>query len=135
MCAPSSLLNGRSKAGPVSAARHRPTSGAKRANGSNDWKNPAGPTAAPPPERGHEKDVSRAQSGMVPRFSGARIVPRPMLSLSSRCALAAALALALGLGGCGRKGALDPPPGGLADPTVIGTQPAPPPGPDGQVAA
>ena len=62
-------------------------------------------------------------------------MPRPLVSLCTRCALAAALALALGLGGCGRKGALDPPPGGLADPTVIGAQPAPPPGPDGQVAA
>jgi predicted small lipoprotein YifL len=62
-------------------------------------------------------------------------VPRPLVSLPARCALAAALALALGLAGCGRKGALDPPPGGLADPTVIGAQPAPAPGPDGQVAA
>jgi hypothetical protein len=49
-----------------------------------------------------------------------------LVSLSVRCALAAALAL--GLAGCGRKGALDPPPGGLAEPTVIGAQPAP--GPD-----
>jgi len=62
-------------------------------------------------------------------------VPRPLVSLSVRCALAAAVAIALGLGGCGRKGALDPPPGGLAEPTVIGAQPAPAPGPDGQVAA
>ena len=58
-------------------------------------------------------------------------MPRPLVSLSVRCALAAALAL--GLAGCGRKGALDPPPGGLAEPTVFGTQQAPP--PDGQVAA
>jgi predicted small lipoprotein YifL len=72
---------------------------------------------------------------MVPPAAGARIVPRPLVSLSVRCALAAALALALGVAGCGRKGALDPPPGGLAEPTVIGAQPAPPPGPDGQVAA
>ena len=62
-------------------------------------------------------------------------MPRPMMSLPTRCALAAALALALGLSACGRKSALDPPPGGLADPTVVGAQPAPPPGPDGQVAA
>ncbi len=61
-------------------------------------------------------------------------MPRPLVNLSVRCALAAAVALALGLGGCGRKGALDPPPGGLAEPTVIGAQP-PAPGPDGQVAA
>jgi len=58
-----------------------------------------------------------------------------LITLSVRCALAAALALALGLGGCGRKGALDPPPGGLSEPTVIGAQPAPAPGSDGQVAA
>jgi hypothetical protein len=64
-----------------------------------------------------------------------RIVPRLLVNLSIRCALVAAVALALGLGGCGRKGALDPPPGGLANPTVIGAQPAPTPGPDGQVAA
>ena len=62
-------------------------------------------------------------------------MPRPLVNFSVRCALAAAVVLALGLGGCGRKGALDPPPGGLADPTVIGTQPPPAPGPDGQVAA
>jgi predicted small lipoprotein YifL len=61
-------------------------------------------------------------------------VPRPLMKLSVRCALAAAVALALGLAGCGRKGSLDPPPGGLAEPTVIGAQPAPPPGPDGAVA-
>jgi len=60
-------------------------------------------------------------------------VPRPLVSLFVRCAIAGALALAFGLAGCGRKGALDPPPGGLAEPTVIGAQPAP--GPDGQVAA
>jgi predicted small lipoprotein YifL len=60
-------------------------------------------------------------------------VPRPIISLCTRCPLAVALALALGLAGCGRKGALDPPPGGLAEPTVIGAQPAP--GPDGKVAA
>jgi predicted small lipoprotein YifL len=64
-----------------------------------------------------------------------RIVPRPLVNLCVRCALAATVALALGLGGCGRKGALDPPPGGLAEPTVIGAQPAPAPGPDGHVAA
>ena len=62
-------------------------------------------------------------------------MPRPLANLSVRSALAAALALALGVAGCGRKGALDPPPGGLAEPTVIGAQPAPAPGPDGQVAA
>ena len=62
-------------------------------------------------------------------------MPRPLLNLSVRYALAVALALALGLGGCGRKGALDPPPGGLAEPTVIGAQPAPAPGPEGHVAA
>ena len=62
-------------------------------------------------------------------------MPRSLLKLCVRCALAATVALALGLGGCGRKGALDPPPGGLAEPTVIGTQPPPAPGPDGQVAA
>ena len=56
-----------------------------------------------------------------------------LLNLSVRCALVAAVALALG--GCGRKGSLDPPPGGLAEPTVIGAQPTPAPGPDGQVAA
>ena len=61
-------------------------------------------------------------------------MPRLLLKLSARFALAATVALALGLGGCGRKGALDPPPGGLAEPTVIGAQP-PAPGPDGQVAA
>jgi predicted small lipoprotein YifL len=62
-------------------------------------------------------------------------VPRSLLNLSARCGLVVAVTLALGLGGCGRKGALDPPPGGLAEPTVIGAQPAPAPGPDGQVAA
>jgi Prokaryotic lipoprotein-attachment site len=62
-------------------------------------------------------------------------VPRPLLKLSVRCALAATVALALGLGGCGRKGALDPPPGGLAEPTVIGAQPPSATGPNGQVAA
>jgi predicted small lipoprotein YifL len=72
---------------------------------------------------------------MVPRLSGARVVPRPSVSLAVRCALVAAVALALGLGGCGRKGSLDPPPGGLAEPSVYGAQPAPAPGPDGQVAA
>ncbi|MBV8285427.1 MAG: hypothetical protein JOZ35_00730, partial [Hyphomicrobiales bacterium] len=61
-------------------------------------------------------------------------MPRPLVNLSVRYALAAAVALALGLGGCGGKGALDPPPGGLAEPKVIGVQPAPAPGPDGQVA-
>jgi hypothetical protein len=72
---------------------------------------------------------------MLPPVDGARIVPRLLVKLSGRCAVAATVALALGLGGCGRKGALDPPPGGLAEPTVIGAQPAPAPGPDGQVAA
>lgn len=42
---------------------------------------------------------------------------RSLVSLASRCALAVALALALALTGCGRKGALDPPPGGLTDAT------------------
>jgi predicted small lipoprotein YifL len=63
----------------------------------------------------------------------ARIVPRPMVSLSVRCALAAVLAL--GLGACGRKGDLDPPPGRFSDPRVTDAQPAPAPGPDGQIAA
>ena len=58
-----------------------------------------------------------------------------MVNFFARCAVAAALTLALGLTACGRKGPLDPPPGGLADPTVIGAQPATPTGPDGQVAA
>jgi predicted small lipoprotein YifL len=62
-------------------------------------------------------------------------VPRPLANFSLRCTLAVALALAFGVAGCGRKGSLDAPPGGLADPTVIGVQPAPAPGPDGQVAA
>jgi hypothetical protein len=62
-------------------------------------------------------------------------VPRPLLKLSVRSALAASVALTLGLSGCGRKGALDPPPGGLAEPTVIGAQPPSAPGPNGQVAA
>ena len=62
-------------------------------------------------------------------------MPRPLLNISARCALAAALALALGLGACGRKGDLDPPPGRFADPRAIDAQPAPAPGPDGQVAA
>ena len=62
-------------------------------------------------------------------------MPRPLVSLCTRSALAVALALALGLAGCGRKGALDPPPGGLAEPSVIGAQPTPAPGPDGKVAA
>jgi len=50
-------------------------------------------------------------------------VPRPLVSLPVRYAVAAALVLALGLGGCGRKGSLDPPPGGLSEPSVIGSQP------------
>jgi len=54
-----------------------------------------------------------------------------LVSLAVRCAFGAALAL--GLAGCGRKSGLDPPPGGLAEPSVIGSQHAP--GPDGQVAA
>jgi predicted small lipoprotein YifL len=65
-------------------------------------------------------------------------VPRPLVSLPARYAVAAALALALALGlaGCGRKGALDPPPGGLADPSVTSSAPpAAAPAPDGQVAA
>jgi hypothetical protein len=72
---------------------------------------------------------------MVPSSSGARIVLRLLLSLAVRCGLAAALALALGLGACGRKGDLDPPPGGFSDPRATDARPAPPPGPDGQVAA
>jgi predicted small lipoprotein YifL len=72
---------------------------------------------------------------MVPRISGARIVPCSPVSLCVRCAFAGAVVLVLGLSACGRKGALDPPPGGLAEPTVIGAQPAPPPGPNGAVAA
>ena len=54
---------------------------------------------------------------------------RPLVSLASRCAVVAALALALALTGCGRKGALDPPPGGLTEsqPTTVG--------PDGQPVA
>jgi predicted small lipoprotein YifL len=62
-------------------------------------------------------------------------VPRPLVSSYVRCALVGAVVLALGLSACGRKGALDPPPGGLAEPTVIGAQPAPPPAPNGAVAA
>jgi hypothetical protein len=63
-------------------------------------------------------------------------VPRPLVSRPVRYAVAATLVLALGLAGCGRKSALDPPPGGLADPSVTGAAPpAAPPGPDGQVAA
>jgi predicted small lipoprotein YifL len=62
-------------------------------------------------------------------------VSRSLVNLSVRCALVAAVALALGLGGCGRKGSLEQPPGGLAEPSVYGAQPAPAPGPDGQVAA
>ena len=61
-------------------------------------------------------------------------MPRPLTSPYVRCALVGAVVLALGLSACGRKGSLDPPPGGLAEPTVIGAQPAPPPGPDGTVA-
>ena len=78
---------------------------------------------------------SREAAILLLSAPGNRIVQRSLLKLSARLALAATVALALGLGGCGRKGALDPPPGGLADPTVIGAQPAPAPGPDGQVAA
>jgi hypothetical protein len=63
-------------------------------------------------------------------------VPRPLVSRPVRYAVAATLVLALGLTGCGRKSALDPPPGGLADPSVIGAAPpAAAPAPDGQVAA
>jgi hypothetical protein len=63
-------------------------------------------------------------------------VPRPLVSRPVRYAVAATLVLALGLAGCGRKSALDPPPGGLADPSVTGAvPPAAAPGPDGQVAA
>lgn len=39
---------------------------------------------------------------------------RRLPALSYRLALAAVLAAALGLSGCGRKGPLDAPPGGLA---------------------
>jgi predicted small lipoprotein YifL len=63
-------------------------------------------------------------------------VPRPLVSRPIRYAVVATVTLALGLAGCGRKGSLDPPPGGFADPSVTGA--APPgaaPGPDGQVAA
>jgi predicted small lipoprotein YifL len=59
----------------------------------------------------------------------------PLLSISARCAVAAALVLALGLGACGRKGDLDPPPGRFADPRVTDVQPAPAAGPDGQIVA
>ena len=58
-------------------------------------------------------------------------MPRSFVTILVCCALAVALAL----GGCGRKGSLDPPPGGLAEPTVIGAPPPAAPGPDGQVAA
>jgi predicted small lipoprotein YifL len=63
---------------------------------------------------------------MVPPSSGARTVPRPFVSLVPRCAVVAALALALGLAACGRKGALDPPPGAAAAelPPAPGAQPA-----------
>jgi predicted small lipoprotein YifL len=62
---------------------------------------------------------------MVPPSSGARTVPRPFVSLVSRCAVVAALVLALGLAACGRKGSLDPPPGAAAAelPAVPGTPP------------
>jgi predicted small lipoprotein YifL len=73
---------------------------------------------------------------MVPPSSGARTVPRLLVSRPVRYAVAATLLLALGLAGCGRKSALDPPPGGLADPSVTGAaSPAAAPGPDGQIAA
>jgi hypothetical protein len=63
-------------------------------------------------------------------------VLRPLVNLPARYAVAATLAFALGLTGCGRKSSLDPPPGGLAEPSVISSAPATAtPGPDGQVAA
>ena len=59
---------------------------------------------------------------------------RPRLvSITSRCAVVAALALALALAGCGRKGALDAPPGGLTESSVVAQPTAV--GPDGQPVA
>jgi predicted small lipoprotein YifL len=58
-------------------------------------------------------------------------VQRLLVSLP-RCAFVAALALALGLAGCGRKGALDPPPASAVEPAA---QPGAAPGPNGQAAA
>ena len=54
--------------------------------------------------------VKGAHSGMVREIRSLK-VPRPKLSLIS---LALVGAFALALAGCGRKGALDPPPGGYA---------------------
>jgi hypothetical protein len=62
-------------------------------------------------------------------------VPRPLVSLPVRCAVAVVLALALGLAGCGRKGALDPPPGGLGEPSITGAAPPPATPPPGQTGA
>jgi predicted small lipoprotein YifL len=74
---------------------------------------------------------------MVRPSSGARTVPRPFVSLVPRCAVVAVLALALGLAACGRKGALDPPPGAAAAelPAVPGTPPATAAGADTRAAA
>jgi len=60
-------------------------------------------------------------------------VRHSLVNLTPRCALVAALALTLALAGCGRKGALDPPPGGLTEPSVVAQPTAV--GPDGQPVA
>ncbi|HXW25762.1 MAG TPA: lipoprotein [Xanthobacteraceae bacterium] len=62
-------------------------------------------------------------------------MPRFLVSLPARYAVAAALVLALGLTGCGRKGALDPPPGGLSEPSVTSAPPGTAAAPPGQAAA
>ena len=60
-------------------------------------------------------------------------MPRQSMSLPARCAVVAALALALGVAGCGRKGALDPPPASTPQPASgAAVQPG---APDGQAAA
>ena len=50
---------------------------------------------------------------MVCAVRGSPVI-RGLTALSYRFALVAVLAVALGLSACGRKGALDAPPGGLA---------------------
>jgi predicted small lipoprotein YifL len=53
-------------------------------------------------------------SDMVRAVRGGPFVIRRLPALSYRLAAVAVLATALGLSACGRKGALDAPPGGLA---------------------
>jgi predicted small lipoprotein YifL len=55
----------------------------------------------------------------------------------ARIATIGALVAALGLAGCGRKGALDPPPGAAVSDQTAVAQPGAPPelGPDGQPVA